>query len=113
MQNGQVSALILAAATLTACTHNVANVRTFAGATQVVTGDTPGIVLADESNCEQNSALQEEFKKLEKVDLAPLPCGKPSGKHVVAVERGRPPMGRSGINYCSVTLQPRQLSAAA
>jgi hypothetical protein len=38
---------------------------------------------------------------------------KPSGKHVVAAKRGWAPMGRSGINYLSVTAWPKRPSAAA
>jgi hypothetical protein len=42
----------------------------------MVTGDTSNIVLADETNCEQKSALLDEFKHLisEVRELAALPC---------------------------------------
>jgi hypothetical protein len=41
------------------------------------------------------------------------PLSKPSGKHVVAAECGRRPIGRPGLNYFSVTRPLRRLSAAA
>jgi len=74
MRTRLLCAAISAVTVLAGCTHNLANVRAFASSAQVVTGDTPGIVLADQSNCEQNATLQDEFKKLENVNLPPLPC---------------------------------------
>jgi hypothetical protein len=69
-----VLAAIALASLLVACTHNVANIRTFASSVQVMADDTPDIVLADQTSCTQNSLLQNEFKVLEDVNLAPLPC---------------------------------------
>ncbi len=61
------------------CLGNPANVRTFASAVQTVTGDTPGIVAADQASCEANAALQREYDQLEGQELSQLPCEQLSG----------------------------------
>jgi len=58
---------------LTACS-NYANVRSFAGGLQTVTGDTATIVAADEDTCAQNRALQAEYVALEHQQLALPDC---------------------------------------
>jgi hypothetical protein len=76
MRSAQLWAPLLISIALAACTHNVANIRTFAASAQVVTGDTSDIVLADEANCEQKNALLDEFKHLmgDPLEIDALPC---------------------------------------
>ena len=64
---------------LTGCFGNPAKIRAFASALQSLTGDAPGFIAADEASCEQNAALQDEYKELEDQQLSPPPCKQLAG----------------------------------
>jgi hypothetical protein len=61
---GPAVGLVLILAMLVGCTENLANIRTLASSVQTATSDTEGIVAADSASCQQNLALQKEYKLL-------------------------------------------------
>jgi hypothetical protein len=61
---GPALGLVVVLAMLVGCTENLANIRTLASSLQTATSDTESIVAADNASCQQNLALQKEYKLL-------------------------------------------------
>jgi hypothetical protein len=61
---GPALGLVVILAVLVGCTQNLANIRTLAASLETATSDTESIVAADNASCQQNLALQKEYKLL-------------------------------------------------
>jgi hypothetical protein len=61
---GATLGLLIIFGLVAGCAQNLANVRTLAASLQTATSDTETIVAADNASCQQNLALQQEYKLL-------------------------------------------------